>query len=117
MTGAYLFCWGVGAYARFFPSMSLLDELVGPRWQYYVYTAAIAVLGITGAAVQFNVTGAFDWESLIESGLCPTRRRRGGGNARSKEALLAADAVDVDVEMEPPVKKIVAEIADIEDDK
>ena len=28
LTGAYLFCWGVGAYATYFPSVVLLEELV-----------------------------------------------------------------------------------------
>jgi len=110
VTGSYLFCWGVGAYARFFPTMSLLDDLVGPRWEYYVYTLAIALLSVTGSAVQFNITGAFDWDTLMESGLCPTRRKR-GGPTNAKVALLAENSADV--EMEPPVKKIVQEIKDI----
>jgi len=110
VTGAYLFCWGVGAYARFFPSMSQLDDLVGPRWEYYVYTAGILILGTIGAMVQFNITGAFDWDTLIDSGLCPTRRRR-GGTSKASAALLDNP---VDVEMEPRVKKIVSEIKDIE---
>lgn len=112
VTGAYLFSWGVGAYAHFFPTMSLLEELAGPRWQYYVYALAIAILGTTGAVVQFNITGAFDWDTLMGSGLCPTRRRRGKGKAAV--SLLA----EGDVEMVPPptkeVKKIVTEISDIE---
>lgn len=108
VTGAYLFCWGVGAYARFFPTMSLLDDLVGPRWEYYVYTAAIILLGGVGAGVQFSVTGIFDWDTLMDSGLCPTRRRRGGSSKASKALLESTD-----VEMEAPVKKIVADINDI----
>lgn len=112
ITGAYLFCWGVGAYARFFPTSSLLDDIVGPRWEYYVYTAAILVLGITGTFVQWHVTGAFDWDTLMDSGLCPTKRRRGGTGV-AKESLLAKRPEE-DIEMVGPVKKLVSEISDVE---
>lgn len=115
MTGAYLFCWGIGAYTRFFPSLVLLEEL-GPRWQYYVFTAGILLMGLMGALTQFFVTGQFDWDTLMESGLCPARgNRRRVGKAR-EETLLStvSSSSGEDIEMEAKVKNIVKEINDVE---
>jgi hypothetical protein len=111
LTGGYLFCWGLGAYTKYFPSSILLEEL-GPKWQYIIFSIVIVVLGIVGGIVQFNITGAFDWDTLMESGLCPSNKgtkRRGGRT--TTETLLSSES---EVEMEPQVKEILKQISDVE---
>ncbi len=112
LTGGYLFCWGLGAYTKYFPSSLLLEEF-GPKWQYILYCVVIAVIGVIGMILQCTVTGMFDWDTLMDSGLCPTNKggkRRAGRN----EALLSEQQ---EVEMEPQVKEILKQISDVESDE
>ena len=111
-TGGYLFCWGIGAYTQYFPSMTLLEEL-GPRWQYIVFAIAIASLGVIGSIVQFTVTGAFDWDTLMDSGLCPGRATKRRGGKATTESLLSGDAAS-DIEMSTKTNSIIDEINDVE---
>merc|ERR1711991_121487 len=102
-TGGYLFCWGVGAYTQFFPSVVLLNDL-GPKWQYILFAIAITVLGFFGSIAQFPVTGAFDWDTLMESGLCPGRSTKRRAGKVASESLLAGEQ---DVEMDEKTKNII----------
>jgi hypothetical protein len=111
-TGAYLFCWGVGAYTQYFPSMTLLNDL-GPQWQYIVFAIIILLLGVLGSIVQFNVTGAFDWDTLMESGLCPGKGSKG---RRGKQGESLLSATDQEIEMDAKTKSIINEINDVEND-
>jgi hypothetical protein len=46
-----------------------------------VFCVVIAAIGVVGMILQCTVTGMFDWDTLMESGLCPTNKgtkRRGG---------------------------------------
>ncbi len=108
-TGGYLVCWGMGAYTSFFPSVMMLEEL-GPKWQYIVFAIVISVLGVVGSVIQFNVTGSFDWDTLMESGLCPGKSAKRRGGRATTQTLLSSDQ---EVEMEPQVKAILKQISDV----
>jgi len=108
LTGGYLVGWGLGAYTSYFPSVILLEEL-GPKWQYIMFGLLIVVLGLVGSIVQFTITGAFDWDTLMESGLCPGKNSKRRGGRATTETLLPSQ----DTEMEPQVKEILKQISDV----
>lgn len=111
-TGGYLFCWGIGAYTMYFPSITLPQE-PGPKWQYIIFAIVIVIFAIIGSLVQFFITGNFDWDTLMESGLCPRNsKRRGAGSKQGAESLLSA--ADQDVEMDEKTKNIISEINSVE---